>query len=405
MKTSISATTERAIREQVSRGWASFYLYDTHLIRSVCRKFAALPYPLTYVHYACMANAHSTFLEVVREEGLNVFVNSPLHLDQVLSSGFSGTQIIYAASAMDEPTMRMVHRNGAVVNLDSLGQVARWLQLFPDSPFGIRCNIGDLVEAKKTRGGYFIGKESRLGLTPNEILSLSGNRLVSGLHLYVGTDICSLEYFHNCYMVLAEFAGAFPGLTYLDVGGGFGLEDEQGREFNFATYGTMAASFMRDVCCKLGKPVRMIIEPGRIIGGRAGWFICIVTDVKQRHGRQLIGVNASSVQFPRPLFYPDSAHHPVTLLSADLSFNGRPEIPTSVYGCSTYSRDFLACDVHLPRACVGDIIVLGDAGSYCASAYTHFLGFPQPKEIFHDSAIHSRQGRTVDILRHAAQSL
>ncbi len=405
MNTSIEAATERAIRERVSRGWNPFYLYDTHLIRSVCRKFAALPYPLTSVHYACMANAHSTFLEVIREEGLNIFVNSTMHLDQALSSGFSGTQIVYAASAMDEPTMRAVHGTGAIVNLDSLGQVACWLHLFPDSPFGIRCNIGDLVEAKKTRGGYFIGKESRLGLTPDEILSLSKNRLVAGLHLYVGTDICSLDYFHRCYTVLAQFAGAFPGLTYLDVGGGFGLEDEEGREFDFAAYGAMAASFMRDVCSKVGRRVRMIIEPGRIIGGRAGWFICRVTDVKQRRGRQLIGVNASSVQFPRPLFYPDSAHHPVTLLNAGPSLNGRPEISTSVYGCSTYSRDFLARDVHLPHARVGDIIVLGEAGSYCASAYTHFLGFPQPKEIFHDCAIRPRQGRTVDILRDAAQSL
>jgi diaminopimelate decarboxylase len=405
MNASISAPTEQVIREQVSRGHDPFYLYDTSLICSVCRKLAALPYPLTSVHFACMANAHPTFLRVVREEGLNLFVNSPMHLNQALASGFSGTQIVYAGSAMDEPTMRTAHDAGAVVNLDSLGQVALWLHLFPDAPFGIRCNIGELVEAKKTRGGYFIGKESRLGLTPDEILSLSGNRLVAGLHLYVGTDICSLDYFHHCYMVLAEFARAFPGLTYLDVGGGFGLKDEQGREFDFVGYGTMADSFMRHVCIMVGKPVRMIIEPGRIIGARAGWFVCRVTDVKQRGGWQLIGVNASSVQFPRPLFYPDSAKHPVTLLHADPSLNGNPELLSSVCGCSTYSRDFLARDVQIPRARVGDIIVLGDAGSYCASAYTHFLGFPQPKEIFHDCATSSRQERTTDILCDAEESL
>lgn len=390
---------EDAILGHIRRNRDPFYIYDSARIRTMCGRFRALPYPLTSVHFACMANSHPSFLAIILEEGLNVFVNSLPHLRQVRSSGFSREQIIFAASAMDEATMWEAHEAGALVNLDSLQQVALWQRLFPDGPFGIRCNIGELVEPRNTRGGYFIGKESRLGMTPDEMLSLSANRRVRGLHVYVGTDICSFDYFNECYKVLAEFAGAFSGLEYLDFGGGFGLAGEQTEEFDFDRYGIMAEALMNRVSAETGRPIRMIIEPGRIIGAKAGWFVCRVTDVKQRGDRQLVGVNASSAQFPRPLLYPDSARHPVTLLHATARGNGRPGLLSSVYGCSTYSRDFLARDVMLPKAEIGDIVVLGEAGSYCAAMYLHFLGFPQAKEIFYDRHSDAEQERTEDILR------
>ncbi len=390
---------ERQIRIHVNRNRDPFYLYDLDHIRAMCKRFARLPYPRTSVHFACMANSHPSFLAVIRDEGIRVFVNSIPHLRQAIASGFSGDELVFAASALDEPSLWEVHDARALVNLDSNQQVSLWRHLFPGTPFGIRCNIGELVEPKNTRGGYFLGKESRLGMTPDEILTLAGNRDVQGLHMYVGTDICSFDYFKQCYQALSEFVEFFPGITYIDFGGGFGLADENGAEFDFDRYGQMAASLMDRISARVGRPIRMIIEPGRVIGARAGWFVCRVTDVKERNGKQLVGVNASSAQFPRPLFYPESAHHPVALLHVDPRLNGKPVVPSSVYGCSTYSRDFLARDVMLPHATVGDIIVLGNAGCYCAAAYTHFLGFPQPKEIFYDRDSDPHRERSEDVLQ------
>lgn len=397
----VALNVERAIRLHLLLEEGPFYLYDTEEIRRMCRRFRELLYPGTRSHFACMANCHPEFLRIIRQEGLNVFVNSLEHLQAVVRCGFTGDQIVFAASAMDRRLMRSVRETGAIVILDSLNQVDLWRRICPDARFGIRCNIGGMVEAKKTRGGYFIGKESRLGLIPEEIATLEGNPYVAGLHLYVGTDICSIPYFKQCYRALGEFAPRFPMLDFIDFGGGFGLEDEEGEEFDFDGYGEMAAGVMRELCAKLGRQIRMLIEPGRIIGGRAGYFVSRVTDVKFRNGRQLVGVDASSVQFPRPLFYPDSAHHPVTLLHADRWGNGAAGIPSAAYGCSTYSRDFLARDVMLPRAEIGDILVLGQAGSYCATAFTHFLGFEQPKEIFDDCQTSADAPRTPGILRRA----
>ena len=357
------------------------YIYDSELIHKMCRRFS-FSYQQCSVHFATMANVHEQFLKIIKDEGINVFVNSLLHLRRVINAGFTGDMIVYTASAMDDMIMREVHASGALVNLDSTSQIRRWTRLFPDSPYGIRCNIGGLVEAKKTRGGYFIGKESRLGLSPEEIKELEGNRMIKGLHLYVGTDICSIDYFRSCYEALLSFVPLYPNLSYLDFGGGFGLHDEFGRNFDFSSYGKMLSSLMTQVNNERPGPLQIILEPGRIIGAQAGYFASRITDVKHTGDRQLIGVNASSAQFARPLLYPDSAIHPVALLSPTGSGSVNEAIPTSIYGCSTYSRDFLAHDILFPAASEGDIVVFGEAGSYCASLHTSFLGFPPAKEIF-----------------------
>jgi diaminopimelate decarboxylase len=139
---------------------------------------------------------------------------------------------------------------------------------------------------------------------------------------------------------------------------------------------------MNNIALTSGRKISLILEPGRIIGADAGYFVCKITDIKMRNNQQLIGVNASSVQFPRPLFYPDSAYHPVSIVNRFNTASDKSGRLSSIYGCSTYSRDYLAQDLKLPKANIGDIVILGHAGSYCSTAHTSFLGFPRAEEYF-----------------------
>ncbi len=370
------------IREISNSGNDAFYLYDTKKIQQNCRELLNVPYAPKSVHFAMMANSTPQFLSIIKQEGLNIFVNSIMHLELAMQLGYEGGQIVFAASAMDEVTMRKVNDYGALVILDSIGQFEQWQSLFPNSSVGIRCNIGELVVPKKTLAGYFIGKDSRLGLTIDEIEKLKGNPHILGLHIYVGTNITDISYFLECYSQIVKLAEWFPDLRFLDFGGGFGLSEGSSKEFDMKTYGHNVLALMNQVSEKTGRQIKLILEPGRIIGGDAGYFICKVVDIKGRGSNQFIGVNASSVQFPRPLFYPDSAFHPVSILRNNESLNGEFKHVSTIYGCSTYSRDFLAQNILLPQVSVGDLVVLGYAGSYCATAHTSFLGFPRVEEYF-----------------------
>jgi diaminopimelate decarboxylase len=373
------------IKELDRSNTGPFYLYDRDRILENCRQFLEIPYLHKCVHFAMMANSTPRFVEIIQRAGLKVFVNSIIHLETALQQGFSGSEIVYAASAMDQDTMSKVASCGALVILDSIGQVEQWSALFPERGVGIRCNIGERVTPKETAAGYFIGDKSRLGLTIAEIGRLKGNPHIWGLHTYVGTNIVDVDYFLDCYRHIASLADLFPALRFLDFGGGFGLEEGSAHPFDIKTYGQRVSRLMNALSERVGRSIQLLLEPGRIIGGDAGYFCCRVVDIKSRGGQQLIGVNASCTQFPRPLFYPDSAYHPVSILPQTVSANDGRELQSSIFGCSTYSRDYLARDVLLPQAAVGDIVVLGYAGSYCASAHTSFLGFPQASEYFYEN--------------------
>ncbi len=380
---SIPDCIKTAICEHFSKSESPKYLYDKKEIRSKCSTFMQIPYSKKRIHFATMANIHPEFLNIIRSEGIKVFVNSIPHMEQAQKAGYCGDEIIFTASSMNEAAMKKALESGVIVNLDSLEQIELWDKVSNGKGYGIRCNIGNLIKPKKTRAGYFLGKASRLGLNVPEMKSLKGNPKVMGLHLYVGTDIMDVDYFIECYKKLGGFAGWYPQLEYLDVGGGFGIEDDDlSFDFDVKTYGEKVSSFMNEINAQVGKELTLILEPGRIFGGKSGYFACKVVDIKWRQKHQIAGVNASVSQFPRPLFYPDTAVHPVAVIDSSGNQKPKEEILSSIHGCSTYSRDFLAKNVCTGRMSPGDIVVFGHAGSYCASSYTEFLGFPKPEEVY-----------------------
>jgi diaminopimelate decarboxylase len=357
------------------------YIYNTQKIRECCRRFTSIRYEPKSIHFATMANIHPEFLKIMHEEGLGVFVNSPEHLKTVCKAGFSGKEIVFTASALCSETMKLVSDSGALIYLDSICQLKQWQAMFPEHPAGIRCNLGKMVKPKKTHASYFIGEESRLGFTPEEITQLAGSQTIIGLHLYVGTDILDYDYFFECYRALLSFAKLFPNLSYVNLGGGFGIDVNGKFPFDIETYGDRLTALLEEESVKLGRKIRLLLEPGRIIGAESGYFACNVTDVKIRKNTQLVGVNASTTQFPRPLLYPDSAFHPIAVLRNGFIANGK-QVVSNVYGCSTYSRDYFVRKKNIPKTEIGDWVVFGNSGSYCASAHTQFLGFLKAEEIF-----------------------
>jgi diaminopimelate decarboxylase len=359
-----------------------YYIYDSNVIRDHCRNFQNIAYKNKCIHFASMANIHPQFLKIVKEEKVNVFVSSILHLQVAQEVGYRKEEIIFTSSALTEKTIRLVHNSGAQLNLDSPNQLELWLKLFPYEPVGIRCNIGNKVEPYATHAGYFIGSESRLGFTREEIAQIADKSIIMGLHLYVGTDIFDIEYFMDCYKELIHISAGFPRLEYLNFGGGFGVSDQGEKHFDFAEYNTRVTQLMLEVSRLRGSSLRLILEPGRIIGAEAGFFVCDVTDVKNRPNNRLVGVNASTVQFPRPLMYPDIANHRVMIIRNGVQLSSDPLYSTSIYGCSTYSRDLFSKKEALPELKIGDIVVFGNAGSYSASSQSQFLGFPKPEEYF-----------------------
>jgi len=359
-----------------------FYIYDIELIKENCKKFKLIEYDNKSIHFATMANIHPAFLKIVKDEGVNAFVNSIIHMQKVIEAGFVNDEIILTASALTEKNMHIANSFGVQINVDSVGQLERWTKLFPHQKVGIRCNIGDKVIPYSNHAGAFIGKESRLGFSPEELQSIENKNIIKGLHLYVGTDIFDIDYFINCYKELIHLSEGFNELEYLNFGGGFGVSEDDNTKFNMIEYSKKVCELMNKFSESRQRSIKLILEPGRIIGGNSGYFVCFVSDVKQRGDIRLVGLNASTVQFSRPLMYPDFAKHPVQVIRDGKLIVSEKLFNTTIYGCSTYSRDIFTKNINLPDIQNGDIIVFGNAGSYSASSYMTFLGFKKPEEFF-----------------------
>ncbi|MGY4568067.1 MULTISPECIES: diaminopimelate decarboxylase family protein [Bradyrhizobium] len=360
---------------------ANGYVYDLNILRDRLRQIEdALPIRRRRIHFATMANDHPSVLATIAETGHGVFVNSPAHLHLALGAGLSARRIIYAASNMSGHEMRMCLDAGVHLVMDSATQLAGLDAIAPaGTSVGIRVNVGSAIETPSLA----IETSYRFGLLADEVgaaVSATRNVRVTGAHCYFGTDILDPDTLLDGLERLSSVAVKLPHLEYVDGGGGFGIADDfVSRQFDLAAYGAGAAAIMAWLEQRTGRPVTLIVEPGRWLCAPIGWFFARVTDVKPRADRILAGVAASVVQFPRMLLHPDKARHPCEIVDSQQ----RPPaaLPVWVTGNSTYSRDFLARGAALPHPKVGDLIAFHNAGAYCRSMCTRFLGKEDPEEI------------------------
>lgn len=356
---------------------SAFYLYDEARILESFARFRGVTYPETSIFFASMANDNSELLKMVRDQGFGIFINSLKHLRLAEQAGFAAEKIIFASTGLSAQMMTLLVGRGIRLHLDSIAQIELYGALNPGATVGLRINTSE-----KSRNSPFTGNESRIGIQDTELpkameACAAAGLKVTGAHVYIGTDIVSVDEMMAGVSRTLELCEAFPDLGYLDFGGGFPLDETQ---FDFADYNHRISAEMEAFSARRGRKISMILEPGRAMFGSSGKFYARVTDIKPREDRYILCVDASASLIPRAMFYED--FNPV-----QVAFNGSHSTecevfdkPVDVVGNTTYSRDFLAKKITLQRIGVGDWLEFGHAGSYCYSMITRFLGQTFPPE-------------------------
>jgi len=368
---------ETAVANVVDQYGTPCYLYDETLIRRNAERFTGLQYPDKTIHFASMANNNPHLLRLAKDAGMGIFVNSTRHLRLALECGFTADEIIYTSTGVRRSDLELIADLGVTVNLDSLGQLDLYGSIAPGSTCGIRLNIDE-----NSLGNVFIGTESRIGLMENELeqaieIAAKHRLTVEGTHVYLGTNIVSLDTMIRGVQRTLELSEVFPDLTYVDLGGGFPVTDDGIDEFDYSSYDREISRLFAEYSRKRGRAIRLVLEPGRALFGDTAVFCTSVLDVKNRPDRFLVCVDASATLIPRSLFYGE--YHRVEVLGR----SGEPaaDKAADVVGSTTYSRDFLAKGVRLPPLHPEDVLVFRNAGSYCYSMITQFLGQDEPSEI------------------------
>ncbi|MGV3526909.1 MAG: diaminopimelate decarboxylase family protein [Candidatus Sericytochromatia bacterium] len=359
----------------VSDYGSPLYVYDAQQIQAAYAEFAAaFAYAPREIHYAAVCNLNLHLLQFLHQLGCGIHANTPGDAYAALQAGIPAAAIMYSGTNLNAEDLAFLCGHGIALNLDALDQLRDLaaLGLRPPS-LGLRL----LIDPPD--------KGNRIGVSPDELpeaLALCQQLDVplSGLHMYAGTNNHAADRVWNCFEILLAASEQLPDLGYLNLGGGFGIPYQPGQKpLALQELGARVSTAMSALSQRRGRPIRLILEPGRYLIGAAGHLLLRVVSVKERGGRRFVGVDSTVGNIVVPSVY--HPYHGVTALKSLQGDAPLLEIPTDLCGNTTHSRDFLGRHLRLPALEKGDLLWMQDVGAYGYAMSSHFLNRPRPAEI------------------------
>jgi diaminopimelate decarboxylase len=378
-----SQSHDARLAERARKHGTPLYLYDlNYLDVRVAELRAALHDAQARLFFATMANDCLPVLCRLAQLGVGACVNSIPHLELAQEAGFASDSTQFTSTGVSRADLQTLAARGIRTNLDSCAQLDAWFEL-GQAEAGIRVNAASLAGSSQ---GDRIGIDADQLAEASQIAASRGGR-INGMHVYVGTNFQRPQEMLPTLEALFDLAVSLPHLAYVNVGGGIGVDyAHTAGPFDIDGYGARIGELANRLRGRSERPVEVICEPGRALTASSARFLTSVTDVKQLSGRRLAAVDASVAIFPRPLHHPESPHRIRQLAPRPGPEDeaGRRGVPTSIVGRTTYSRDILGSCVLPEPLSVGALLCFEDAGAYCQSMISRFLGQPDPVEVFLD---------------------
>jgi diaminopimelate decarboxylase len=363
--------------ELVARHGSPLYVYRAEEIRRAYRALhAGFAYRPLELHYAIVCNKNPYLVRLLRDLGACVHANTPGDAFCALRAGVAAERIVYSGTNLDRADLEFLLQQRIHMNLDSLDQLRALIALEPER--GTRFGLRVLVDDEPSR--------NRIGVTADELTeaqrlaSAHGLRFTT-LHMYVGTNTRRELRFLGCLERLLQAARDLPEVSCIDIGGGFGLRYDTGEAgLDFAQLGAAISARMHASARELGRPLSLVLEPGRVLVGSSGTLLVSVVSVKERGGRRFIGVDSTVGNLVVP-----SVYHMRHRVQAVRPRGEALPMPTDVCGNTTHSRDFLGRDLQLPELRPGDLLRICDVGAYGYAMSSHFLNRLRPAEVLIDA--------------------
>lgn len=367
--------SNEALLPLLSKHETPFYIYNLKTLSKRCDEFKeAFSYSWFQLYFATMANNKSQVLKRLAKLNVGACVNSRTHLELAINCGFSPAKIQFSSTGIKIEDMKRINMLGVSLNVDSVNQLEKWISLGAKE-VGLRVNASCLSNDRP---------KDRIGMNLDDLflakkIARQKHVKVSGLHVYIGTNLQNHKALLPTVNKLFRLAEQFNDLKYLNIGGGIGVNYEhKSSQFDISAYGHAVSEAHDLLHQKLGRKVDVIVEPGRKITADCGKMVTKVTDIKHLHGHRYITVDASIAIFPRPFHHPESPHNIWKLCTSESNMEENYG-DAVIVGRTTFSRDVLG-NTRLPQNIkIDDVLVFDDAGSYCQSMSSCFLGQPEPE--------------------------
>ncbi|MBM7179139.1 diaminopimelate decarboxylase [Streptococcus suis] len=362
-----------------------FHLYDEKGIREKARALnAAFSWNKGFKEYfAVKATPTPAILKILQEEGCGV--DCATDVEVLMSEKLGFKDIMFTSNDTQAQEFVYARKVGATINLDAYEHIE-----FLKNVAG----IPETVCLRYNPGGVFsLGtdimdhpEESKFGMTKDQLLK--GYKELKelgvkefGIHAFLASNTVTNDYYPVLARQLFELALEIreeTGVTldFINLSGGIGVNYRPEQEPNdIAVIGEGVRKVYEEILTPAGMGhIKIFTELGRFMLAPHGHLITKVLHRKETY-RTYIGVDASAANLMRPAFY--GAYHHITNIT-------RPDAPIEVVdvaGSLCENNDKFAVNRELPRAEVGDTLVIHDSGAHGFSMGYNYNGRLRSSEI------------------------
>ncbi|HEL1994142.1 TPA: diaminopimelate decarboxylase [Streptococcus suis] len=362
-----------------------FHLYDEKGIREKARALnAAFAWNKGFKEYfAVKATPTPAILKILQEEGCGV--DCATDVEVLMSEKLGFKDIMFTSNDTQAQEFIYARKVGATINLDAYEHIE-----FLKNVAG----IPETVCLRYNPGGVFsLGtdimdhpEESKFGMTKDQLMK--GYKELKelgvkqfGIHAFLASNTVTNDYYPVLARQLFELALEIreeTGVTldFINLSGGIGVNYRPEQEPNdIAVIGEGVRKVYEEILTPAGMGhIKIFTELGRFMLAPHGHLITKVLHRKETY-RTYIGVDASAANLMRPAFY--GAYHHITNIT-------RPDAPIEVVdvaGSLCENNDKFAVNRELPRAEVGDTLVIHDSGAHGFSMGYNYNGRLRSSEI------------------------
>jgi diaminopimelate decarboxylase len=388
-----------AVADLLATHGSPAYLLDEEGLRRTARRYVEafrLRHPRSFVLFAAKSFPAASVFSVLAEEGCGVDAVAGGELRLALAAGVAPSHAVLNGNAKTDDDLRVALCAGRgagrgagggggggggggvrYIVLDNLDDVERIARLATDlgiGPVPALLRVSPSLEAKTHEAMATGHDSSKFGIPTAQveetIATIRAERMLDlrGLHAHVGSQLLDVEQFEREAAALAEF----ERFGVYDLGGGLGVRYVPDDEA--PTIEAYADTLVGAVHRHLGADVELLVEPGRSMVARSVMTAYRVVTVK-RGVRTHVAVDGGMGD------------------NLEVSLYGQPFAPAlidrtapaeivDVVGRHCESGDYLAHDVRVPRAEVGDIVVVPVTGAYCYTMSNNYNTSLRPPVLF-----------------------
>jgi len=395
-----SVVTEQQVRRIAEEFDTPVYVYSQKILEEQAKKALAFPnaFGLT-IRYAMKANPNQNIIRLFYKKRLNIDASSGFEAQRAIDAGVPPRDILLTSQEIPKNLFELV-ASGVSYTACSLEQLANFAGHVRDDnkvDVSVRINPGrGSGGTKRTNTG---GKSSSFGIWYEqipEVLDLVNKcgLNVTRIHTHIGSGSDPEVWKKVALMSLRNverFLKAGHDVQSLNLGGGYKVgRMSYEKDTNLRKCGEPVKRAFSDFAKKTKKRLRLEIEPGTFLVANAGAVVSRVIDVKSTPQYDFLVVDSGMTEVTRPSLY--GAQHPLFVVPRDNRKSRKKEYVVAGHCCE--SGDILTPadgdpEKLQPRllneARVGDFLVIGGTGAYCAGMSTiNYNSYPQAPEVLID---------------------